>query len=66
MSHDLGAVEETGIRLLRDFDERLFTHHPSKYLCIEDERLDGLDRSMRAKWEAPAILNGLVQKHFGH
>jgi len=29
--------------------------------CIEDEQLDGLDRSMRAKWEAPAILNGFAQ-----
>jgi len=48
------------IRLLRDFDERLFTHHPSEYLRIEDDRLDELDRSTRAKWDA--ILNhGLAQ-----
>jgi len=52
-------ISEPWKRQASDFDERLFTHHPSEYLRIEDEQLDGLDCSMRAKWEA--ILNGLVQ-----
>jgi ATP-dependent exoDNAse (exonuclease V) alpha subunit len=30
------------IRLLRDFDETIFTKHPSEYLRREDERLAGL------------------------
>ena len=31
------------IRLLRPFDERLFTTHPNKHLWTEDERLNELD-----------------------
>jgi len=38
------------IRLLRDFDERLFTHHPSEYLRLEDERLGILDRRTKEMW----------------
>jgi hypothetical protein len=37
--HDSGRDT---IRLLRDFDETIFTKHPSKYLRREDERLAGL------------------------
>lgn len=40
-----------GIRLLRDFDERLFTQHPSEHLRQEDARLEDLDRKMRKRWE---------------
>jgi len=29
-------------RQVSDFDERLFTHHLSEYLCMEDEQLNGL------------------------
>jgi len=28
------------IRLLRDFDDKIFTEHPSEFLRLEDERLD--------------------------
>jgi len=35
------------VRLLRDFDEHLFTHHPSEHLRIEDEQLDALDKIKR-------------------
>jgi len=38
------------IRLLRDFDERLFTHHPSEYLRLEDERLGILDLRTKETW----------------
>ena len=39
-----------GIRFLRDFDECLFTHHPSEHLLrVEDEQLDVLDRRTRKK-----------------
>jgi len=38
------------IRLLRDFDERLFTRHPSEYLRLEDERLGILDRRTKEMW----------------
>jgi ATP-dependent exoDNAse (exonuclease V) alpha subunit len=36
------------IRLIRDFDDRLFTQHPSEYLREEDARLDALDKETRA------------------
>ncbi|KAI9463712.1 hypothetical protein BJY52DRAFT_1115305, partial [Lactarius psammicola] len=40
------------IRLLRDFDEKLFTTHPSERLRKEDERLDALERSTHARYNA--------------
>lgn len=39
------------IRLLRDFDDKLFTQHPSEYLRIEDERLIELDKQTKEWWE---------------
>ncbi|KIN93532.1 hypothetical protein M404DRAFT_171034 [Pisolithus tinctorius Marx 270] len=39
------------IRLLRDFNERLFTQHPSKYLRLEDQWLATLDRKTYMDWE---------------
>ena len=42
------------IRLLRDFDERLFTHHPSEHLRMEDEQINKLDHRMKKKWEEHA------------
>jgi len=38
------------IRLLPDFDECLFAHHPSKHLRVEDGRLDKLDSRTREEW----------------
>jgi hypothetical protein len=38
------------IRLLRDFDENLFTTHPSEALRIEMERLQEFDRLTEQKW----------------
>lgn len=32
------------VRLLRDFDEKLFTIHPSEYLQKEDNQLEMLER----------------------
>ena len=40
------------IRLLRDFDEGLFTKHPSEDLRREDERLDMLTELTKEKWNA--------------
>ncbi|KAF8483185.1 hypothetical protein JB92DRAFT_3266252, partial [Gautieria morchelliformis] len=44
------------IRLLRDFDDKLFTQHPSKFLRLEDERLEKLDLETTAWWEQHAEL----------
>ncbi|KAF8120368.1 hypothetical protein EV363DRAFT_1477910 [Boletus edulis] len=38
------------IRLLREFDEKLLTKHPSEYLRMEDERLDKLDKETEKWW----------------
>ena len=40
-----------GIQLLCDFDERLFTQHPSEHLRQEDARLEDLDCKTRKQWE---------------
>lgn len=41
----------SSIRLLRDFDEKLFTTHPSEELRKEDDRLDGLALAMMRRYE---------------
>ncbi|RDB26275.1 ATP-dependent DNA helicase pfh1 [Hypsizygus marmoreus] len=38
------------IRLLRDFEETMFTRHPSEALELDDERLEGLQRLTRHKY----------------
>jgi hypothetical protein len=38
------------IRLLRDFDDELFTKHPSEMLRDEDERLEGCDAATRLRF----------------
>ncbi|KIK33321.1 hypothetical protein CY34DRAFT_43113, partial [Suillus luteus UH-Slu-Lm8-n1] len=48
LSHGHGKAH---IRLLRDFDECLFTTHPCEHLRVEDERLERLDKEMRIWWE---------------
>jgi GTPase SAR1 family protein len=40
------------ICLLRDFDDRLFTVHPSEDLREQDERLETLVQQTKEKWEA--------------
>jgi len=40
------------IRLLRDFDNKLFTKHPSLNLKYEDERLESLIRQTKDNWDA--------------
>jgi hypothetical protein len=40
------------IRLLRDFDDNLFTKHPSLDLKFEDGRLEGLIQQTKENWEA--------------
>ena len=40
-----------GIRLLRDLNECLFTHHPSEHLHREDAHLEDLDSQTRKQWE---------------
>lgn len=38
------------IRLLRDFDDHLFTNHPNEFLRNEDKRLEKLDNVTEAWW----------------
>jgi hypothetical protein len=40
------------IRLLRDFDEKLFTVHPDEHLREEDMRLDRLQKETLTRYEA--------------
>ena len=40
------------IRLLRDFDDKIFTKHPSEHLRAEDFRLAELTRITKVKFEA--------------
>lgn len=39
------------IRLLRDFDPRIFTKHPSEHLHLEDERLKELAKETLKNYE---------------
>ena len=39
------------IRLLRDFDDKLLTKHPSEYLRLEDERLGDLETKTDEWWQ---------------
>jgi len=39
------------IRLLRDFEDRLFTQHPSEFLRQEDQRLAALDMKAKGVWQ---------------
>jgi PIF1-like helicase len=39
------------IRLLRDFDNKLFTQHPSEFLRLEDLRLENLDKKTMQWWD---------------
>ena len=48
------------IRLLRDFDEGLFTRHPSEHLREEDIRLQKMDRATKLSWEL-ARLNSNIE-----
>ena len=38
--------------LLRDFDNEIFTKHPSEYLHLEDEGLEKLAMDMKIKYGA--------------
>ena len=40
------------IRILRDFEDKLFTSHPCEFLRKEDERLEELDAETKRWWEA--------------
>jgi ATP-dependent exoDNAse (exonuclease V) alpha subunit len=42
----------SSIRLLRDFDDSIFTQHPSEALRLEDERLEWLAKDTEDKFEA--------------
>jgi hypothetical protein len=44
---------QEGVQLLRDFDDRLFTTHPSEHLRNEDARLQKLAVDTE-KWRAAA------------
>jgi hypothetical protein len=44
------AKGRDGIRLLRDFDERLLQQHPSEYLRFEDDRLKKLHEETERWW----------------
>ena len=41
----------SSIRLLRDFDDSIFTKHPSEHLRAEDTRLAALSEETRARFE---------------
>ena len=47
------------IRLLRDFDERLFTRHPSEHLREEDIHLQKLDYETKKKWLGLRLTQGV-------
>jgi len=42
------------IRLLRDFDDKIFTKHPSEHLHAEDERLAALSLQTKIRFAAGA------------
>ncbi|KIN93239.1 hypothetical protein M404DRAFT_171564 [Pisolithus tinctorius Marx 270] len=50
------------IQLLRDFDVRLFTQHPSEYLWNEDERLDKMDESTKLWWQMTKGSGGVYKR----
>ncbi|KIN97094.1 hypothetical protein M404DRAFT_161540 [Pisolithus tinctorius Marx 270] len=50
------------IRLLRDFDVRLFTQHPSEYLRREDEHLHKMDEETREWWEQTKTTEGIYRR----
>jgi hypothetical protein len=39
------------VRLIRDFDDSLFTRHPSERLRVEDKRLQELDMATKIWWQ---------------
>jgi hypothetical protein len=45
------------IRLLRDFNEKLFTHHPSEDLRLEMIRLERLDQETKRKFDSESRCN---------
>jgi len=52
-------------RLLRNFDDNLFTQHPSEYLRNEDLRLEKrLDQRTKVQWEA--ALQTSISSEDGH
>jgi hypothetical protein len=58
------------IRLLCEFNDKLFTQHPSEFLRIEDVRLEKLDEHMKQWWDErsnrrQAINNEQVQNFGG-
>ncbi|KAF8466512.1 hypothetical protein JB92DRAFT_3102833 [Gautieria morchelliformis] len=48
---DYQSSGASSIRLLQDFDDKLFTQHPSEFLRVEDQRLEKLDAETRQWWE---------------
>jgi hypothetical protein len=43
---------QESIRLLRDFNDKVFMKHPSEHLRAEDIRLAALTRDIKVKFEA--------------
>jgi hypothetical protein len=39
------------VRLLHDFDDTIFTRHPSQYLRLEDDRLEYLNANTKDRYE---------------
>ncbi|KIO13324.1 hypothetical protein M404DRAFT_18813 [Pisolithus tinctorius Marx 270] len=48
-------------QLLRDFDVRLFTQHPSEYLRNEDKCLDKMDESTKLWWQMTKGSGGVYK-----
>ena len=43
------------IRLLRDFDDKIFTKHPSEHLQAEDIQLVALTSDMKIKFDGRSV-----------
>ena len=39
------------VRLLREFNQAIFTKHPLEYLCLEDEHLDKLAKDTTIRFQ---------------
>ena len=49
------------IRLLQDFDNKLFTTYPLQDLRYKDERLENLDRVMEVSTKQVIIIVGMCR-----
>ncbi len=48
------------IRLLGDFDDELFQHHPSEALRLDMERLEALSMATKERWDTKIRRNNVI------